>query len=181
MSESLKNARPEEVTETQNSPQAQEKAPQEKSSLVQLEEKLKEAEQKYLYLYAEFENFKKRAAKERLDTLKFGWEGVALELLGVLDNFERALSHLHPETTDKNLMTGLQMIAHGFQAALEKNGVSVVTSSGKVFNPEVHDAISKQNSKEPSGTILEEQLKGYTLHGRLLRPARVVVSEGPAN
>ena len=140
--------------------------------------KVKDAEQKYLYLYAEFENYKKRAIKERQDTIKFGWENVALELLGVLDNLDRALQFANPESTDKNLLAGLQMVAQQFRSALEKNGIATIQSMDQPFNPEFHEGMGQQPSEKPQGTVIQEHLKGYTLHGRLLRPARVVVSQG---
>lgn len=142
--------------------------------------KVKEAEQKYVYLYAEFENYKKRAIKERQDIIKFGWENVAVELLGVLDNLDRALQFANPETTDKNLLTGLQMVAQQFKSTLEKNGVTPVASIDQAFNPEFHEGIGQVASEKPQGTVVQEHLKGYTLHGRLLRPARVMVSQGPS-
>src|SRR3954463_8793821 len=83
-------------------------APQtvEEKKIAELEAQLREKESKYLYLYAEFENFKKRAVKERSDLLKFGWEGVAYDLLDVVDNLARAISHLPPDV-DKQLASGL--------------------------------------------------------------------------
>jgi molecular chaperone GrpE len=146
-----------------------------------LEAKAKEAEQKYLYLYAEFENFKKRSFKERQDIVKFGWEGVASELLGVLDNLDRALQFTKPEANDPNLIQGLQMVAQQFKTALEKNGVAPIQCMDREFSPELHEAVIEENSTKPKGTILQEHQKGYTLHGRLLRPSRVAVSNGIAN
>ncbi len=145
--------------------------------LAKLQAQLKEQEQKYIYLYADFENFKKRTQKERQDLIKFGWEPVASELLPVLDNFERALQYAKPET-DPNLISGLQMVASQFKTALEKQGVQLVKSIDQTFNPEFHEAVGELPSPKPQGIIVQEHLKGYTLHGRLLRPSRVMVSRG---
>jgi molecular chaperone GrpE len=145
--------------------------------VAELEGQLKEKENKYLYLYAEFENFKKRAAKERLDLLKYGWEGLAHELLEGLDNLERALSHL-PPGTDKNLAGGLNMVLGQFKSTLQKQGVQEIASLGQTFDPNLHEAVAHEPSPKPEGTIIQEHHKGYTLHGRLLRPARVTVSAG---
>lgn len=146
--------------------------------LIQMAEKLKEAENKYLYLYADFENYKKRSIKERSDWIKFGWENVAKDLLEVLDNFERALAHL-PESTDTNLKSGLEMVSKHFFSVLNKQKVEPITTQGK-FNPELHEALSILPSETvPNGEIIETVSKGYTLHGRLLRAAKVVVSAGP--
>ncbi len=144
--------------------------------LVELEGKLKEQENKYLYLYAEFENFKKRTIKERSELLKFGWENVARDLLQVLDNLERAMAHT-PAGTDKTLVDGLNMTIDQFRGALSKQGVTPVTSQGN-FDPMLHEAVGSEDSSHPAGSIVKEHTRGYTLHGRLLRPARVSVSTG---
>lgn len=141
-----------------------------------LQNALKEAEKKYLYLYADFDNFKKRAVKERSDLVRFGWEGVARDLLGVLDNLNRALDHL-PESVDPNLEKGLKLILQDYAATLERQGVKPIEAIGKPFDLSFHEAIGQMPSKEIPGTILEEERKGYTLHGRLLRPSRVVISK----
>lgn len=132
------------------------------------------------HLYAEFENFKKRAIKECLRTADeiLGWENAARDLLEVIDNLERALSHI-PEGTDKNLTAGLNMTLAQFRSSLQKQGVQLIAAQGQALNPEFHDAVSQEPSDLPEGQIVREQLKGYTLHGRLLRPAAVVVSSGP--
>jgi molecular chaperone GrpE len=142
-----------------------------------LEAQLKEKDAKYLYLYAEFENYKKRSFKELQDARKFGWENVGRDLLQVLDNLERALAHTPPET-DKNLMIGLQMVIQQFKQTLQRNGVEEIPTVGKPFDPNVAEAVGQEPSELPAGTVTQEQLKGYMLHGRLLRPARVLVSSG---
>ncbi len=148
------------------------------AKIQELEALVKEKESKYLYLYAEFENVKKRAVKERSDLIKFGWENVARELILVLDNFERALVHI-PANTDKNLAEGLKMISSQFRSTLQKQGVQKVEILGKEFNPELAEALAQIPDEQPAGTVIKEELPGFTLHGRLLRPANVVVSSGP--
>lgn len=146
-------------------------------TLAATDAKLTEEKNKYLYLYADFDNFKKRAAKERSELLKFGWENIARDLLGIIDNFERALEHM-PKDVDANLRTGIEMILSQFRSTLEKQGVLPVTSDGTTFNPDVHEAMGQEPSDLPQGSITQTLVKGYTLHGRLLRPARVIVSSG---
>lgn len=141
------------------------------------EAKIQEEKNKYLYLYADFENYKKRTVKERSDLIKFGWEPVARELLQVVDNLERAVQHA-PTTTDKNLLQGLQMVLAHFKDTLQKQGVQGVQSLNQNFDPNFHEAIATEPSQHPDGTITQEHTAGYTLHGRLLRPARVTVSGG---
>lgn len=143
----------------------------------QFEAQLKEKENKYLYLYADFENYKKRSIKERQESVKFGWENVARDLLQVVDNLERALSFT-PEGTDKNLVMGLQMVLTQFKNSLTSNGVAEVPCLGQAFDPNLHEGVGQEASDESAGTIVKEHLKGYTLHGRLLRPARVTISSG---
>lgn len=145
--------------------------------LSELEAQVKEKENKYLYLYAEFDNFKKRAVKERSDLIKFGWEPVARDLLQVVDNLERAIQHM-PASTDKNLAQGLHMVTQQFRSTLEKQGVQPIESVEKTFDPNIHEAVASEQSDLPEGTIVKEQQRGYLLHGRLLRPAQVVVSAG---
>src|SRR5688500_1711994 len=97
--------------------------------IADLEEQLKQEKNKYLYLYADFDNYKKRAIKERSDAMKFGWEPAARELLQVVDNVERALTHM-PATTDRTLVDGLHMVLNQFKATLEKYGVQRVPAVG---------------------------------------------------
>jgi molecular chaperone GrpE len=143
----------------------------------ELEKKLKDAEQRYVYLYADFENYKKRAIRERQETLKYGWESVASGLLDVLDNLDRALQFAKPET-DPNLMSGLKMVSQQFIATLEKQGVAEIKSIDQNFNPELHESVGQLPSEKAAGTIVQEAQKGYTLHGRLLRASRVLISSG---
>jgi molecular chaperone GrpE len=142
-----------------------------------LEAQVKEKEARYLYLYAEFENYKKRAIKERSDLLKFGWESGARDLLLVCDNLDRALAHM-PAGSDKVLIDGIHMVVQQFRAAMQKQGVQTFESMYQNFDPNMHEAIGQEPSDKPAGTVVREELKGYTIHGRLLRPSRVVISAG---
>jgi molecular chaperone GrpE len=146
-------------------------------AFLEMEKRAQDWEQKYLYLYADFENFKKRSVKERQETLKFGWESVASGLLEVLDNFERALSFAKPEA-DPALLSGLKMVAQQFKTTLEKQGVAEIRTTDQPFNPELHESVGQIPSEKPQGVIVQEHQKGYTLHGRLLRPSRVLISSG---
>jgi molecular chaperone GrpE len=150
----------------------------EEDEISKLKTELEEKDKKYLYLYAEYETYKKRAIKERSEAMKFGWEAVARDLLDVLDNFDRAMAHISPGT-DKNLLAGLQMIQKQFRETLEKRGVKEVEALGKDFDPYLHEAVGQEPSEQyPESKITREESKGYTLHGRLLRPTRVIVSTG---
>ncbi len=145
--------------------------------IAELEAQVKERDQKYLYLYAEFDNFKKRAIRERSETLKFGWEPLACELLQVVDNLERAVEHF-PREASAILVDGLQLVLSQLRDALKKQGVEQIPAKASAFDPHLHEAVVQEESQQPAGTILKEHSRGYTLHGRLLRPARVAVSSG---
>jgi molecular chaperone GrpE len=147
------------------------------TKLSEVENALAEEKKKYLYLYADFDNFKKRAVKERSDAMKFGWENIAREILGVVDNLERAVEHMSANV-DSNLKTGIEMTVAQFRTLLEKQGVALVPADGVAFNPELHEAMGQEPSSLPSGNVTKTLVKGYTLHGRLLRPAKVIVSSG---
>jgi len=152
--------------------------PSEAKRIEELEKLAKDNENKYLYLYAEFENYKKRIQKERSDLMKFGWEPCARELLHVVDNLERALAHV-PAGTDKNLIDGLNMISGQFQSVLQKNCVCRFDTKNKPFDPNMHEAIGQiPSDQHPEGNVIKEEQSGYTMHGRLLRPARVIISSG---
>jgi molecular chaperone GrpE len=153
------------------------------AKIQELENQLKEKEQKYVYLYADFENYKKRVIKERSDLLKFGWEASARQLLEVIDNLERALAHM-PQSNEpghKTLEDGLRMVLNQFKAVLEKQGVQHIAAEAKPFDPNLHEAIGQEKSEHPEGHVVREEMKGYTIHGRLLRPSRVIVSGGAAH
>lgn len=148
----------------------------------ELQGKLQEAEKKYLYLYSEFENFRRRNERDRLEFLKFGHESFLKELLQVMDNFERALAHAKSLGGEKGspvtqVVQGIEMIHYQFLEALKGQGVSAVVSVGQKFDPALHEAVGEEESKEEAGSVIREMQKGYLLHGRLLRPARVVLAK----
>jgi molecular chaperone GrpE len=152
------------------------------SELEDLKAKLQDSEKKYLYLYSEFENFRRRAERDRLDFIKFGHEGFLRELLQVSDNFERAVQHAKGMNPEKGsplaqVTQGIEMIQYQFQEALKNQGVASVSSLNQKFDPNLHEAVADEEGDAEPGTILREEQKGFTLHGRLLRPARVVVAK----
>lgn len=149
------------------------------AAVSELQKKLKDQETQYLYLAAELENFKKRAFKERLEAVKFGWEPVAREFLVVLNDLDKALKYSQTNPT-KSLLDGLKMVSKNFGNVLEKGGVLPIDVSSRKFDPNLHEAVGMEHSAQvPEGEILSEKERGYTLHGRLLRPAKVIVSKGP--
>jgi molecular chaperone GrpE len=149
-----------------------------------LQKELAELSDKYLRLAAEFENFKRRTLRERQELLNYGTENLIKELLGVVDNLERALVHVGDRSQggidSENLSEGVELTHRSLLQALEKSGVAPVEAQGASFDPKVHEALRQVPSAEHEpGTVLEVYQKGYLLKDRLLRPALVAVS-GPA-
>ena len=132
----------------------------------------------FLRAQAEIENMKKRFKKEREDLLKFSNESLIKQLLSVVDNLEKAISHSQEQSSLKALTEGVELTLQGLRDTLSKAGLSEVKTTGETFDPNFHEAVSEQenNSVEP-GIILHELQKGYTLNDRLIRPAMVVVSK----
>lgn len=141
--------------------------------------------EKYLRLSADFDNYKKRLAREKQEILDFGNAHRLKELLFVLDNIERAIElseESHGEKTDFiAFLDGIKLVHAQFLAGLENFGVTAIDSGeGAVFDPSYHEAVYKEHSETcESGTIISEVQKGYLLNGRLLRPSMVSVSQGP--
>ncbi len=141
--------------------------------------------EKYLRLSADFDNYKKRLAKEKQEILDFGNTQKLKELLFVLDNIERAIElsqESHGEKTDfVAFLDGIKLVHAQFLAGLGNFGVAAIDSSkGTSFDPSYHEAVYKEHSETyESGTIISEVQKGYLLNGRLLRPSMVSVSQGP--
>jgi len=141
------------------------------------EEKYAEINDKYLRLYADFENFRKRASKERLDQLKYAGEDVLKQLIPVMDDFDRAIKASEQTTDVKTIKEGVQLIYNKFKNLLTQSGVAEMNAAGKVFDPELHDAVTNipAPKEDLKGKIVEEVEKGYWLNGKVLRHAKVVV------
>src|SRR6266478_3688212 len=144
-------------------------APQgdEASSLAALEDKL-------LRVAADFENYKKRAARERAEYVMHANERLVKELLPILDDLERALDAVgdHQEATVEE---GVRLVHRSLASLLERNGVKQISTEGK-FDPHVHEALLSQPSDSEEGSVIDVVQKGYKLGDRVVRPARVVVA-----
>ena len=137
-----------------------------------------ELKSRLAYLAAEFDNFRKRAAREREAQAAYGNEQLLRAVLPFLDNLERAMGQAGPST--EALLSGVRMTYDQFLAELRKFGLVQFPAQGGTFDPSLHEAIaSVPSAGTPGGTILAEARKGYLLHGRLLRPAQVTVSAAP--
>jgi molecular chaperone GrpE len=135
----------------------------------------------YLRSQAEMENLKKRARKEKEDYLKFANENLIKEMLPVLDNLGKALSHSDNENNVHALKEGIRLTLKGLKYTLAKSGLEEVKTLGEPFDPCFHEAVSElDDPKAKPGIVLTELQKGYTLNARLIRPAMVVVSRQKA-
>ncbi|MBN1615425.1 MAG: nucleotide exchange factor GrpE, partial [Deltaproteobacteria bacterium] len=149
--------------------------------MLQLKEKEKEAAEnydKYVRALAELENYKKRAAKDRADAVKYGHESLLKDLLPLVDSLERASQQACNATDMEAFREGLRMVQDQLSCCLEKHGVQQIDAVGKDFDPNVHEAILQVESKEHDhNRVVDEFEKGYFLNGRLLRPSKVSVSK----
>jgi len=152
--------------------------------LKKLTDTREEAEKNYdLYTrtYAEMENIKKRGIKEREELAKYANESITKEILPVIDNLDKAISHAQNNENSSALVEGLELTRDGLVKALEQAGLKEVEALGEPFDPNFHESVSQQidDTVAPGHVIMELQ-KGYLLNGRLMRPSMVVISQGKA-
>ena len=137
------------------------------------EEPKEDESTRYMRLMADFQNFKKRAAKEKTDLYQYANEKIVTELLTVLDNFERALEQ---EAGDAGFEEGMELIFKQLGDVLEKSGLAEIEALGEDFDPNFHNAVMTEESEEyESGKISGVLQKGYTLNGKVIRPSMVKV------
>ena len=136
----------------------------------------KELEDRYLRLAAEFDNFRKRTARDFQSIIKSANGRLILELLELRDNFERALSN--STGTAEGFKQGVELITGQLDAILKKEGVEELRVDGQPFDPSTSEAIAHLKSERPESEVLQVLTKGYSLAGRVIRPARVIVSKG---
>ncbi len=146
-------------------------------------EKAKESQVSFdrlLRLQAEFDNYRKRMEKERIEYIKFANEGIIKELLSVADNFERALNSTSRAHDFNVLHQGVEMILKQLQELLKEKGITKIEAVGIQFDPNKHEAIAEvETSEHPDHFVVEELQKGYMLNGRVIRPAAVKVAKKP--
>ena len=145
----------------------------------QISQELAEMKERLLRNVAEMDNMRKRLEREKADFIKFSLESVLKDMIPVLDSFDKALSatSTHSESGDaKSFNEGMTMVHRQFLTALSKHGLEPVESVGKPFDPNFHQAIQRIESSDVTDeTVATEFMKGYALHGRLVRPAMVSV------
>jgi len=147
--------------------------------LESVEQELKDSHDRFLRVSAEFENYKKRAAREMNDFRKFANESFVKAMLPVVDNLDRAIeSSSNDDHSISSMVEGVNMTLKEILKIFEQFGVKPFESLGKTFDPALHQAVmQKETDNHPEKTILNELEKGYMMHDRLLRPAMVVVSK----
>ena len=144
----------------------------------QLQLKANENEEKYLRLYAEFENYKRRIQKENETNKTYQSQRVLTDILPTIDNIERALQIEGDDESFKSLQKGVQMVHESLLRALKDNGLEEIESEGQAFDPNFHQAVVQDDNPDfKSGDIIQELQKGYKLKDRVLRPSMVKVNQ----
>jgi len=144
-----------------------------------LEQEVAEWKDKYLRNMAEFENYRRRSNQEKADWIKLATQKLALEVCDVLDNFERALAQVGEEHKEDKLIKGFAMIEQQLRTVLERENIRKIEALGKDFDPQWHEALAHIPSDYDENIVAAVIQNGYTVHDKVLRPARVAVSSGP--
>lgn len=165
--------------ENQTANDPEEEIVSEKDLLEKLQTEVKEYNDKFLRLYSEFENYKKRIQKERIDLIKSAGVDVILSLLPVLDDLERALKSMDKVNDIPAIKEGISLIYNKFKNILQQKGLEEMKSIGEIFNTDLHDAITNipAPSEEMKGKVVEEIEKGYFLNGKVIRHAKIIVGQ----
>lgn len=150
-----------------------------KQEIENLSEKYKEVNDKYLRLAAEFDNYKKRTLKEKSDLLKYGGETVLTNLLSILDDFERAENSIKNSNDIDGIKQGIDLINTKFHEFMKQQGIKEIEAKNAEFNTDFHEAITRFTapSEEMKGKVMDVIQKGYMLHDKVIRFAKVVVGE----
>ena len=155
--------------------------PAEETALAQMQNDIARFKDLALRTQADFENFRKRAAREKEDASKYANAGFLEKLLPILDNFELGLNAARTDAKASPIIAGMEMVAKQLQDFLTGAGVETVKAQGEKFDPNLHEAVAQEASADvPEGAIVRQLRKGYKLRDRLLRPATVTVSKGKA-
>lgn len=143
------------------------------------QEKVAELQDKYLRISAEFDNYRKRTLKEKMELAKYASEDLLKQLLPFMDDFERAMKHMETGIECESIRTGVNLIYDKFSSFLKSNGVKEIESLNKPFNVDLHEAVARMPVKEDEkkGKIVDVITKGYFLQDKVLRYSKVVVGE----
>lgn len=148
------------------------------SSIEKLEEELQEQKDKYLRLIAEFDNYKRRTSKEKMDLVQTAGKDIIISLLDVLDDCDRAEKQMQQSEDLARVVEGNQLVFNKFRAVLQQKGLTPMDSINTPFDVEKHEAITEvEAAPENKGKVVDEVQKGYALNGKLIRFAKVVVGK----
>ena len=148
------------------------------TKIKELDKLANDNEEKYLRLYAEFENYKRRIQKENQINATYKAQGVLTDILPSIDNIERALQIEGDDESFKSLQKGVQMVHESLLRALKDNGLEEILAEGKEFDPNLHQAVVQDDNPDfKSGEVTQELQKGYKLKDRVLRPSMVKVNQ----
>ena len=173
------HAAPAEGVEQTVEPSGEERAP-EQEEIEKYRQEAEEYKDRWLRAVAELDNFRKRAAREREELIRYGNENVLREMIVIVDNLERAFNHANESVNSESIIEGIKRIVDQFSVALKKFGVEPINATGAPFDPHLHEAVMQVESSElQPNTVAEEFEKGYLLSDRLLRPAKVSVVKAP--
>lgn len=147
--------------------------------LTAAEQALEKEKKEYLFLMAEFDNYRKRVVKEKAEIIKNGAEKVLAGLLPIVDDFERGLKATKDSEDAKSVYEGMELIYNKLMKFLESNGVKPMESTGATFDPELHEAIASipAPSDDLKGKVIDTTQTGYTINDKVLRHAKVAVGE----
>ena len=173
------NNKPENGNETEAEPKTEEHELTPEERIAELEQELEKEKKEYLFLMAEFDNFRKRTMKEKIEIMKNGAEKAMSDILPVIDDFERALQAMGEQTDVKSLKEGVELIYNKFIKYLEANGVKAIDSNKAEFDTELHEAVANfpTPEEELKGKVIDTVQKGYKINDKVLRHAKVVVGQ----
>jgi molecular chaperone GrpE len=148
-------------------------------ALVLEQQKYAQLHDNYIRIHAEFDNYRRRTAKEKSDLISFGNKDLLLQILPVMDDYERAVNMAQTSEDKDAIIEGFMLIYSKFQNTLQSIGVKPIEAKGEVFDTELHEAITTIPSPTPDlkGKVVDDVKKGYTLHNNILRHSQVVVGE----
>lgn len=149
------------------------------SEIDQLKQQLETSNKEYMFLMAEFDNFRKRTIKEKAEIIRNATEKAMKELLPVVDDFERGLAAMDETTDAEAVKDGMELIYNKFIKYLEQNGVKAIESTGADFDTELHEAIAMVPSPDESqkGKVIDTVMKGYTINDKVIRHSKVAVAQ----
>lgn len=179
--QNTENIEKENVAEQETKEETQETSEKEEDTVESLGKKLLDVNDKYLRIYSEFENYRKRTNKERLEMIENASEDMIKSLLPVLDDFERALVNMEKSEDElvKQMTEGLTLIYKKFYGILERKGLKPINAKGEMFDENLHEAVTMfpAPNEEDKGKVIDETEKGYYLNNKVIRFSKVVVAQ----